>query len=268
MPMKRKTAWLLIGILACLWVGSIWLYQRQQLAHPVFFRHHYDLVSNGQEYELFLHYLSNRGEQDVYSISFSGLRHPIIVNDRVIETYRYHRLHRITANIPEEMVAEGTAATRITVQFMDGREQTVDIGWIRFGKEYGNPSMDQTKAGGSNDGSRFDEYNLDERLTLLPPDTGHLALTPAELNLTMNGRPWSEVRFPVTLDKGQTLLFEHAFRFSPDDRRQHAFYDMSLLIPYQSDSGQSGAVRIRLEYRPRLDEEAIQAYLKTEAIQR
>lgn len=242
---KKMVIWGLL-LLGLLWSGNIIYYEKQVLKEPLFIKHYYD-IKKGMRFQLC--YIQNINSKDkVISIVFPEIgQQPVNFNEYDSNiNRRYYMLKTILVDIPNGVINEipeeykNKVITKARICFSNGKVLNVQLGKIylysdeieRIDLE---PSVSSRK---DNTGSAI--FMADKDINVIGINSKFYEEIKDILKISIDGKPLSNITFPIKLKQGECLSVSYGVIFNKDDIRVSDAYNFTIDVLTEDLLGNKG----------------------------
>jgi hypothetical protein len=225
-------------VLAMVWVGNLYYYNKHVLGEPVFMKHYYDVVKGMNSFQLY--YIDNlNSNTSVVKLIFPELGPELVcITDNLLnKDGRYYRMNTIYVtlyngsmdNIPEQYINK--LITKAIVYLSDGRVFNVNLGKIYiYNEEIGQKVLHFVNEMASSDGSGSTGFYADKDISINGIYCKFPEIAEGVMNIKLNDIDLKDVKFPVEVKKNYNFEVRYSFIFKKDDERRNYEYNFPLYI--------------------------------------
>lgn len=265
MEIKRKYVVVGLILLALAWGGNIYVYQRHMLKEPVFLKHYYDLKPGIGIF--WIYYIDNINPRDgVVSVTFPELE-PGLVYSEIIETGRhnsYYSMKSIQVGIfevnPSEVSEDSKekVITKVRLHFDSGKTRDFNVGdiYINTFRPYKH-NFDYTSAEMTSENSSSTKFSSSKTVRVYGTSSKYPELIDDLIEIRINGELLKNVKFPITVNMGETITVDYKFKFEEWDARKNNAYNFTFNLLTEDLMGEQGMESIRIDHYPQLPEKYV-----------
>lgn len=255
MNIKRKYVLLALVFLIIVWIGNILYYQNHILKEPLIIKKYCEI--NQRIPSFYLNYIGNTNhENDIESISFPEIEPAYVNIERIMfNNNRFYRLNRIRVNInidpngsiPEEL--KNKVLTKARLNLTNGKKMDVNIGRIYLFND--DTSFSKLEANGLESsslhtGSRT--FFSSEDLKIYGVSSLFPELMDGPLYIYVNNVPLKEVKFPISVNKDESVKVAYKIGFDEEDIRRYYSYDFQFYLIIENKAGEKETRSVNVSY--------------------
>ncbi|MBU3188962.1 hypothetical protein K9O30_07775 [Clostridium bowmanii] len=249
MNFNKKYIILGLAILVLCWTLNIAYYQNKVIKEPLFINHYYDIPKGMNSFDIY--YIKDLSSQrEITSVIFPelGTQSMNFTDTDVNSDKRYYMLKNIRidilngsdSDIPEEY--KNKVITKAIIEFSDGKTMNVNLGKIYlFSDELLARAFKFYSASSSSDNTGSSNLIADKDLKVTGIDGRFNEEVKDILEIKVNNKLLSEVKFPLYLKKGEILYINYGFNFNENLIKQNNAYSFPLNVLTEDLSGNLGS---------------------------
>jgi hypothetical protein len=237
--MNRNRVFAGLVVLALLWAGNVFYFEKHKLKEPIFLKHYYDLTLYGNELNLELFYFTNV-QDNVKNLQIQLLGQDVlflIIGENTTVRTSHYALKQLYVRIPkaefQRLQMNELSFSDIVVQYSGGPPLHANIGNIRIRLDQQNetnkPILPRS-SGGSSDSRSFAQFELGQpgKVEKIEFPKDH----PAQdiYHLSVNGQPWQGA--PLPTDFQSLIRIDNQITAKPGN-----IYAGELIIQFQMKDG-------------------------------
>lgn len=260
MNINKKIVYIIAFVLMGVWVGNIIYYEKHVINEHLFIKHYYD-VSESMD-SLRLYYVESINSKDnVTSVMFPEIGQEyenFIETDIGSSNSPYYKLKTITVNLysggintlPDKY--KNKLITTAEVRFSSGKMMNVNVGRLYF-HSYANKNSDLKleRQSSSSDNNGGTTLYTDKDIYVTSISNRFYNEIKDILRVSIDGKPLSDVKFPIKLKAGQTIDMTYQFKFSnKKDTRLNNAYNLVFDISTEDLQGNRGISNCYIDFYP------------------
>lgn len=264
MKLNKKMIAFGMALLVVLWTGNIIYYEKHAIKEPLFIKHYYDVDKGTGSFRLY--YVQNINSKDkVINIALPEIGQQY-VNFTELEQGnsdgRYYTLKTIMVNIfnadmdkiPDEY--KNKLITKAKISFSNGKTMDVNLGKIYlYSDKNKNQDLKQRGMSASNDDTGSNTFYADKDTSITGINSRFYEEIKDVLQISINGKPLSNITFPIKLKAGEIIDVSYAFNFNnKKDIRLNNAYNLSFDILTEDSQGNKGSSPCFIDFYPNFPE--------------